>query len=61
MGATIALGLIQSLPGIIAAIQSIRGTLGATDQATVDAALAEAMASAGVDVAKAVSDLNAAS
>lgn len=58
---TIALGLIQGLPAMLSAINALRATLSANDQATIDAALAVAMSQAGIDIAKAESDLQAAS
>jgi hypothetical protein len=57
---TIALGLIQGLPSLFAAIQSIRSTLGTNDQAALDLALSTAMSQAGVDIAKAETDLQTA-
>jgi hypothetical protein len=51
------LALLQAVPSIFAAAQSIRATLSTNDQATLDAALAAAQAAAMTDIAKAETDL----
>ncbi len=61
MEVELVLAALQAVPTIFAAASSIRATLSTTDQATLDAALATAQAAAQVDIAKAVTDLNAAS
>lgn len=54
------LGLLQAIPGILSAAQTIRADLSETDQAKLDAAIATARATALADIAKAESDLAAA-
>jgi hypothetical protein len=54
------LTLLQAVPGIFAAAQSIRADLTITDQATLDKALADAKSGALAAVAQADADLAAA-
>lgn len=56
----IALDLINALPAMFSAIQTIKATLSTDDQTVLDAALAQAMKTALPDIAKAEADLKAA-
>lgn len=54
------LALLQAVPGIFAAAASVRADLSITDQATLDAAVNNAMSAALTAVAQADTDLAAA-
>lgn len=60
MALTAILALLQSIPSILQLAETIKGDLGTTDLATLNAAIATAKAAALADVAQAEADLKAA-